>query len=298
MSESPPHHSDHAKSLLAAWHRAVRTHAASSRQDRQQLHRHRRQRSLLNYPGSKSNVVATLLASTPPHATCVEVFAGSAIYSFSKPRSRHEVVNDLDGEIANLFLIIQARPVELAAMMAAAPRSRRSFDALVATDPASLDPLTRAFRTLYIAAHGFCCGCRHKPYFATYRESRPRWGSFELVEAILEWAARFDRVTLECLDFEPLIEKYDSDKTFFLVDSPYPELEYLYRPAFTPTDHVRLARLLRRIRGTALVTLPDRPDVRGLYDWADAIKTLPIKYTMAGKHQKTDELLIYVNHNS
>ena len=50
----------------------------------------------------------------PPHTTYLEPFFGSGAVLFTKERSQLETVNDLDGEIVNLFKIIRDRPDELA----------------------------------------------------------------------------------------------------------------------------------------------------------------------------------------
>lgn len=277
------------------WERTVRRHAASAGTRVNAKPRHRR-RTLLNYPGAKSRVLDPLFAATPEHDLCVEVFGGSAIYTYSKPRSRIEVVNDLDDETHNVFKVMRDYPDKLASLMAAAPRSRALFDELAAQDPRTLSEVRRAFRCLYMTAHGFCCGQQRKPYFPANRSSNQRTGSVELAETIFQWAARYNRVTLECLDFEECIAKYDGEKTFFFIDPPYPEREHLYRTTFATVDHARLADALRRIKGKALVTLPDREDVREMYNWAASIRPLPIRYTMSGTSKKTDELLIFVNY--
>ncbi len=296
MSETGTPPSSHPISALEAWRNAVRSHAASTETRPAESDRHRR-RCLLPYPGAKSKVLKKLLAATPPHSTSVEVFGGSAVYTFAKPCSKQEVVNDLDGEMFNFFQVVKNHPDELAAMMAADPRSRRRFDELVAQNPAALDPVNRAARTLYIGAHGFCCGQRHKPYFAILKNAPQRMGVQDIVNAIYEWSARFQDVTLENLDFGSVISKYDAERTFFFIDSPYPGLEGYYRTTFSKADHARLAQTLSRIRGSALVTLPDQPAVRSLYGWASGINTLSINYTLSGTHQKTDELLIYINYH-
>ena len=61
----------------------------------------------MKYPGSKWNIAVKLVGLIPPHKSYVEPYFGSGAVLFSKPPSRIETVNDLDGDVANLFRCIQ-----------------------------------------------------------------------------------------------------------------------------------------------------------------------------------------------
>lgn len=61
----------------------------------------------------------------------------------------------------------------------------------------------------------------------------------------------FDKIKfVENLDFQDVIEKYDSDKTYFYVDPPYWKTENYYsNHDFDRNDHERLANTLKDIEG-------------------------------------------------
>lgn len=50
----------------------------------------------LSYIGGKRRIAKQLVALIPDHTTYVEPFAGGAQVFFHKPRSKVEVLNDLD----------------------------------------------------------------------------------------------------------------------------------------------------------------------------------------------------------
>lgn len=66
-----------------------------------------------------------------------------------------------------------------------------------------------------------------------------------------KWQSYFDKITLcENLDFEEVIKKYDSEKTYFYCDPPYYKTENYYaNHEFGISTHQRLADCLKSISG-------------------------------------------------
>jgi len=60
-------------------------------------------RGPLNYIGGKSQLAKLIVARLPTHTAYVEPFAGGAKVFFYKPRSKVEIINDLDGELVNFY---------------------------------------------------------------------------------------------------------------------------------------------------------------------------------------------------
>jgi DNA adenine methylase len=65
------------------------------------------------------------------------------------------------------------------------------------------------------------------------------------------WVEKFKKIqVVENMDFEDLLLKYDSDKTFHYVDAPYWKTENYYsNHDFDRADHERLANLLQKVKG-------------------------------------------------
>lgn len=68
-----------------------------------------------------------------------------------------------------------------------------------------------------------------------------------------KWKKLFGSITnVENLDFQTVIEKYDSDNTYFYIDPPYyivGEGSYYSKHDFTRDDHKRLANTLKSTKG-------------------------------------------------
>ena len=78
-------------------------------------------RPVLKYPGSKWKTAEWIISLMPPHKSYLEPFFGSGAVFFKKPPSRIETINDMDGEIVNLFRCIREQPEELARAVACTP---------------------------------------------------------------------------------------------------------------------------------------------------------------------------------
>lgn len=66
-----------------------------------------------------------------------------------------------------------------------------------------------------------------------------------------KWVEKFLKITkVENLDFETVIQKYDSESTYFYLDPPYWKTENYYsNHDFDRGDHERLARILHQVKG-------------------------------------------------
>ena len=91
----------------------------------------------LSYIGGKNRLARQVIEIFPKHTTYVEAFAGGAQVFFHKEPSKVEVLNDLDDEIVNFFRVCQAHHDELIRYFRFALVSRKWFDLLRATDPAT-----------------------------------------------------------------------------------------------------------------------------------------------------------------
>lgn len=63
--------------------------------------------SPLPYTGNKSCIVNTILTVMPKHSVYIEPCMGSAEVFFRKSRAEKEILNDYNGDLVNLFRVIQ-----------------------------------------------------------------------------------------------------------------------------------------------------------------------------------------------
>ncbi len=85
-------------------------------------------KAIAKYPGSKWQLAKWIISCFPEHHSYLEPFFGSGAVLFNKPRSHIETVNDLDGNVVNLFECIREDPERLARDICLTPYSREVYE--------------------------------------------------------------------------------------------------------------------------------------------------------------------------
>lgn len=207
-------------------------------------------------------MLTRLLAVIPPHECYVEVFAGAANLLFAKAPAGCEVLNDINGDLVNLFRVVKFHRREFLSQLVLVTHSRREFSDLKAQP--GLTDVQRAARFYMVLKS--CFGgkggttCSNFGYGTTGRARFCRTG----LSAVHRCHKRLNGVIIENLDFADCIRRYDRPHTFFYCDPPYLDSAG-YQDGFGLLQHKILARLLRAIRGKFLLSVNDHPVIRGLY---------------------------------
>jgi len=178
----------------------------------------------ITYFGGKMTLAQHITALLPEHGHYVEPFGGSLAVLLAKPRSDHETVNDLDGDLMTFWRILRDRPDDLARVCALTPHSRAEHAASYALD--DCDDLERARRVWVQLTQGRAgvrsrTGWRHYVNPAGSSASMPRY----LAGYVGRIAAAADRLVGVSLESRPaleLIRSYGRDpKVLLYVDPPY-----------------------------------------------------------------------------
>lgn len=136
---------------------------------------------------------------------------------------------------------------------------------LVITEENSLDI---AAKYVYVLTQVFSGS---KPETASYTDYKGKYRCKVLIFMDKlkhpEYRKHFDRINfVENSDFEEVIKKYDSPKTYFYMDPPYWKTENYYsNHDFDVNDHKRLADVLDNIKGKFGLSYYDFPQLEDLY---------------------------------
>lgn len=244
----------------------------------------------ISYIGGKHRLAKRIIEIFPKHRTYVEAFAGGAQVLFHKEPSAVEVLNDLDGELVNLFRVCQSHHEELVRYLRFALVSRKVFDLLKATDPATLTDIQRAARYFYILKNSFASLVRH-PNYHWHVVQPPGFNLEKLPELLYNTHKRLERVQIECLPYQEILRRFDRPETLFYVDPPYFGRQ-LYRYNFTDDEFSELADRLRELQGKFVLSLNDVSEVRRLFSQF-RIAEVDLHYTSQKKAgRRYQELLI------
>ena len=68
---------------------------------------------ILRRLGNKKKIAKKIQAYFPPHKIYIEPFFGAGGMFFNKPKAKYNIVNDLDSDVFNLFMVVMNRKDEL-----------------------------------------------------------------------------------------------------------------------------------------------------------------------------------------
>lgn len=236
--------------------------------------------------------IAEMIAGTP-HTLYAEPFVGMGGVFFKRRQApKAEVINDRNGDVANLFRILQRHYPQFMDTLKFQITSRREFERLKACDPATLTDLERAARFLYLQRLAFGGRARNPSFGVDYE----RGGRFNLIKLgpLLEDAhERLAGVIIENLDWPDFIDRYDRPGTLFYLDPPYWGCEDDYgKQLFGREQFAAIAERLGRIKGRFILSINDVPEIRELFGRFD-MEPVELKYTVsAGRAVPARELII------
>lgn len=82
---------------------------------------------VLKYAGAKWRLAGWITEQLPPHEIYLEPFFGSGAVFFRKSAARLETINDVDGNVVNLFRVLREKPEQLAALIECTPWARDEY---------------------------------------------------------------------------------------------------------------------------------------------------------------------------
>ncbi|MFL9860797.1 DNA adenine methylase [Paraburkholderia madseniana] len=244
--------------------------------------------------GGKRRLADHLIPRFPKHECYVEVFAGGAALYFLRPPAAVEVINDINGDLINLYRVVQHHLEEFVRQFKWALTSRQVFKWLQDTVPETLTDIQRAARFYYLQQNCFG-GKVEGQSFGTATTTQPGLNLLRLEETLSAAHLRLSNTFVERLDWKTCIEKYDRPHTLFYLDPPYWETEG-YGVPFAYSEYVEMAARLRSLKGKAIVSLNDHPDIRRAFDGFH-IETVDIKYTVGGGRGAARSEVIIFNWN-
>ncbi len=215
--------------------------------------------------------ICGLLAATP-HDAYAEPFVGmGGVFLRRTLRPRVEVINDVSGDVVNLYRILQRHPRALLAELRWRPAMRAEFDRLKGARPQDLTDIERAARFLYLQKLAYAGKVQGRTFGVDPSQahvfSLPR-----LAPRLERLHDRLAEVVIENLDWADFLPRYDRPGTLFYLDPPYWGSESDYGSGLFGRDFERLAAALAELEGRFLLSINDVAEIRALFAWAEILE--------------------------
>jgi len=214
---------------------------------------------LFEYIGGKSSILDLLYSFFPNHSIYLEPFVGSGSVFFNKPKVKHEIINDLNKDIANLMYVLSHPEMfqYFTERVTKLISSRAIFDYFVSeifSKDFEFPDVERAVKYYYIM------NLKHvssKKTFGTYSVSnifrRNHLRIFSNESFIKFIHERLKDTFVECLDINKFLQKYlgKNDDAFMYLDPPYYVPEYdsskmVYALDFKLENHIEMLEIITK----------------------------------------------------
>ena len=219
-------------------------------------------KAIFKYPGSKWSIAQWIIGHMPRHHSYLEPFFGSGGVLFSKPRSNIETVNDLDGDVVNLFDWIRRDPERLANAIYWTSYAREVYDKAAEAYKTETDSFQRAviFYTKMMMGHGFRTneikvGWKNDIQGRQAAYAARDW--CETPDRIRRAAKRLRGVQIENRPALEVIQRFNFPNVLIYADPPYllgTRHGKQYRHEMTESDHVDLLNALKDHRGPVILS--------------------------------------------
>ncbi|EEW4294472.1 DNA adenine methylase [Escherichia coli] len=242
--------------------------------------------------GGKRRLAKHILPLFPKHRCYVEPFCGAAALFFMKQPAQAEVLNDINGDVTNLYRVLQHHLEEFVRQFKWSLVSREMYRWLQITPEETLTDIQRAARFYYLQKLAFG-GKVESRTFGTATTSPPRLNLLRMEEDLSAAHLRLARVCIENLDWADCIRRYDRPHTLFYCDPPYWKTEG-YGVPFGLEQYQRMAELARTMQGRMIISVNDIPEMRDIFHGL-TFSTVGIRYTVGGKPASATSELIILN---
>lgn len=247
------------------------------------------------YIGGKRNLAARVvrILDAIDHAAYAEPFVGmGGIFLRRRRRPRAEIINDISGDVATFFRVLQEHYPYFIDMLRFRVASRAEFERLKALAPERLTDLQRAARFLYLQRLAFGGKVSGRNFGVDVAQGA-RFNIAKLEPVLADIHERLAGVVIEQLAYGEFIRRYDRPGTLFYLDPPYWGCETDYgQDVFARADFETLAGQLAGIKGRFLLSINDTPGVREVFGGFD-IDQVDTTYTIGRREAvKAPELLI------
>lgn len=228
-------------------------------------------KTLFPYVGKKPPRIGREVVNAFEQSGCeifVDLFCGSIAMLCYLPWDVKVVVNDINENLTNLYMVIRDRPSDFVSEVMKLPYSEVLFqkfkqDLKVDNFKSNLD---RAVAYYYVS-FGAYRGRMDNPLFrfSTSVDTNRAEDYQKGIQWILQLSMRLQNVEILNRDFRKVLQSYNAEAVFVYADCPYLGTEDYYDYVFTVQDHKDLAEMLKAHKGKFALSSKAKKELRKLY---------------------------------
>ncbi|MCR9171529.1 MAG: DNA adenine methylase [bacterium] len=251
----------------------------------------------ITYYGGKQKLVSRILPLLPDHDIYCEPFLGSAAVFMAKNPSKSEIINDLDAMISIFYRVVQTDFESLKQRIESTLYDRTIHRVAwsIRQIPHHFSDLQVAWAFYVLTGTGFSgtldsFGCYTQGTKAkTFHNKRLLWN-----ESLRK---RFEGVQIENTDALELIERRDTNRTFFYLDPPYIDTVQGHYKGYTREHYTELLKTLTKLKGKFLLSSFPNDILDGFiedYDWysISVDQSKPASRNQDGTKKRKTEMLV------
>lgn len=223
-------------------------------------------KAIIRYPGAKWSLANWIISHFPEEyekMVYLEPFVGSGAVFFNKLPGAVETVNDLNGDIVNLFRVLREHPEELKRLISLTPYAREEYDNSFLPCEDNVEKARR-----YIVRTTQAIGAKMDGKCGWRNHKQPKIGG-----TACKWCGIYDTITvaaerlkgdtthlvqIENMDALRLIERYNSDKVLMYLDPPYVRSTRkggrLYSHEMTDDEQLQLLEIITRSQAKIVIS--------------------------------------------
>jgi len=198
-----------------------------------------------------------------------------------------EVLNDINGDLVNLYRVLQHHLDEFVRQFRWALSSRQLFEWAKMTHPVTLTDVQRAARFYFLQKLAFGAKVEGQT-FGTATTAPARLNLVRIEEDLSAAHLRLTGVTIEHLPWADCLLRYDRPHTLVYMDPPYWGTAG-YGVPFDLPQYDRMAELMRTMKGKAVVSVNDIPEMRAAFKGMPMTR-VAIRYTVGASAKARAEV--------
>jgi DNA adenine methylase len=256
----------------------------------------------LTYYGGKTRMLGYILPLIPEHRIYVEPFAGGASVFFAKKPSKIEVLNDINGNIANFYEVLLTNFDALNQMIICTLHdefTHNKAQKIFFEESNTSDKLTRAWAVFTLSLMSF--GSDLSSGWQWVKNKTDNWHPAIKIrnkrEAFKFFKNRLATVSIHNRDAIEIIKKRDSSEVFQYLDPPYVGARQGHYSGYTQEKFIELIDLLPQLKSKFLLSSYENEYLKKMiakYGWNS--KKIELRSSVSGRNFRKIELLTW-NYN-